>query len=342
VDILSDTLAAMRTGPPISTRTDARAPWSVRFPAVAGAAFHVVLRGTCALIPAEGDTLWLGPGDLVFLRRGCMHVLCSDPATPPVLFNPSRLNDSSPITCLVMDGPGAQTSWLCGAYQLETGRPHPLLSQLPNVIHLPNAPGRYPALCSAIEQLSGELEQPRPGSDSIVGALIDLLLLYTLRAWQDEQPGQERASWAAALADPAVGEALRAIHADPGAAWTVESLGRRAGLSRAAFARRFTALVGEPPLTYLTMWRMTLAARLLRETPVSLGGVGARVGYGSEFAFAKAFKREYGVAPGQYRRQRAARGGPAVPADPAALGRLAEDNGVDLAASISRSSATPE
>ena len=112
--------------------------------------------------------------------------------------------------------------------------------------------------------------------------------------------------WAGALRDPAIAPALAAIHADPANGWTVESLASRAGLSRAAFAKKFNAMVGEPPLTYLTRWRMTTAARLLRESDASLAAVAARTGYGSEFAFAKAFKREYGQAPGGYRREHGA------------------------------------
>jgi AraC-like DNA-binding protein len=131
-----------------------------------------------------------------------------------------------------------------------------------------------------------------------------MLLLFILRAWYDEQADHDSASgWAAALSDRAISAALRAIHDDPGRAWTVEALGAQAGLSRAAFARRFTTLVGQPPLTYLTWWRLTAAARLLRDTDAPLAAVAARCGYTSEFAFAKAFKREYGTAPGRYRRQ---------------------------------------
>lgn len=151
--------------------------------------------------------------------------------------------------------------------------------------------------------LGSELENPRIGSDGIVPALIDSLLLYILRAWLDDQPAAAAAGWAAALRDPAVAPALAAIHGDPSAGWTVESLAVRAGLSRAAFARRFATLVGEPPLAYLTRWRMTTAAQLLRESDVPLSAVAARTGYGSEFAFAKAFKREYGLPPGGYRHQ---------------------------------------
>lgn len=303
MDILSDTLAALRAGRPVSVRTEAHAPWGLRFSPIAGAGFHMVAQGSCYLMPPHGDPVRLGPGDLVFLRQGSGHGICDDPASPMHDFVPERATDSSPIGRYTVAGPGAQTLMLCGSYQLDVERPHPLLNELPEVLHLPARPGRHPELRSAIEQLCRELDRPRPGSDAVVTALIDLLLLYILRAWYDEQPPDRTEGWAAALTDPLIAPVLRAIHDDPGRPWTVESLGDEAGLSRAAFARRFNALVGEPPLTYLTTWRMTTAARLLRETDTSLSGIAERTGYTSEFAFAKAFKRQYGIPPGAYRRQ---------------------------------------
>jgi len=133
-----------------------------------------------------------------------------------------------------------------------------------------------------------------------VPALIDMLLLYVLRAWLDEQPHGD-SGWATALRDPAITTALRQIHRHPDKPWTVEDLAAVAGLSRAAFAKRFTTIIGQPPLGYLTWWRMTTAARMLRETGAPLRAVALRCGYASEYAFGKAFKRAYGVAPGQYR-----------------------------------------
>jgi AraC-like DNA-binding protein len=124
--------------------------------------------------------------------------------------------------------------------------------------------------------------------------------VYLVRAWYDERPVADT-GWSAALADPAVAQALSAIHGHPERPWTVQSLAALAGLSRAPFARRFTETVGSPPLAYLTWWRMTTAARLLRESDRPLRAVAARTGYVSEFAFARAFKREFGVAPGRYR-----------------------------------------
>jgi transcriptional regulator GlxA family with amidase domain len=126
------------------------------------------------------------------------------------------------------------------------------------------------------------------------------LLLYVLRAWLDEQPA-DGAGWATALRDPAITTALRQVHRHPEKPWTVEDLAAVAGLSRAAFARRFTTIVGQPPLAYLTWWRMTAAAKLLRQTDAPLRAIATRTGYASEYAFGKAFKRAYGTAPGQYR-----------------------------------------
>ena len=302
MDVFSDALAALRTGAPVSTCTDARAPWSLRFPPVAGAGFHVLLHGTCLLIPPDADPIRLSAGDLVFLRQGNQHTLCSDPAVPPETFDEARVGHSDYIGRIIVDGPGDRAVLACGAYRLDVTRPHPLLAGLPAVIHLPADLGRYPALRASIEQLTTEIDEPRPGSDSIVATLIDLMLMQIIRAWYDTLPSADARGWAAAVTDPAIAPALRAIHADPGRAWTVDALARESGLSRAAFARRFTAIVGEPPLGYLTSWRMTTAGRLLRETDAPLATVAERTGYSSEYAFAKAFKREYGIAPGNYRR----------------------------------------
>jgi AraC-like DNA-binding protein len=301
VDVLSDALALMRTGAASSVRTDARAPWGLRFGRTSGASFHVVLAGTCWLIPPASDPIALSPGDVVFLRNGHEHVLADDASSPVVPFEPGRVHPSSPIGEVVVPGAGPRTVLLCGTYRLEVNRPHPLLSALPELIHLPARFGRQTSLPGAIDLLRAELEEPGPGSDSIVPALVEALLLYILRAWFEQCRDDEPRSWAAALSDPAVGAALRAIHDEPTRPWTVETLGRHVGLSRAAFAKRFTMLVGEPPLTYLSRWRLTLAARLLRESDLSVGAIARRVGYGSEITFAKAFKRSNGLAPSRFR-----------------------------------------
>lgn len=312
MDVLSDVIAVMRTGQPRSALAARHSPWGQRYSPVPGAGFQVILQGSCWLIPPASEPMALSTGDVVFLPRGAAHGLADSPATPlsdhtcdpgqgarfgqPSVSRPGR-QSSQP-------GTPASTVTLCGAYQLDPARAHPLLTGLPDIVYLPARLGRRPELRAAVDLLGGELGQSRPGTDAIIPALLDTLLLYILRAWLEEQPDRDPASgWAAALRDPAITAALDSIHRDPAAPWTVERLGTQAGLSRAAFARRFTALTGQPPLTYLTWWRMTTAARTLRDSGTPLSAIARQAGYGSEFAFAAAFKRQYGTAPGKYRRQ---------------------------------------
>jgi AraC-like DNA-binding protein len=178
-----------------------------------------------------------------------------------------------------------------------------MLTAMPDFIHVPADPVARPELAGAIAMLDGELRAERSGGDTLVPALVDAVLMYLLRAMLE---GNARHcgfdGWAAALADRSIGAALQAIHAEPARQWSVSSLGEVAGLSRSAFSRRFTELVGQPPLGYLTSWRLTLAARLLAESDAPLAAVARQVGYASEFAFAAAFKRDFGQAPGRFRK----------------------------------------
>jgi AraC-like DNA-binding protein len=301
MDVLGDAVAAMRVGRPHSSRQQLRAPWRLRTAPFAGAGFHVVLQGSARLSVDSGSPLVLGVGDVAVLPRGTTHELSA--ATPGDAVPVELRLDHAGEPEQAGNGSGTTTTLLCGAYLLDQARPHPLLAELPTVIHLPARLGSQTSLRAAIDLLGSEMTKPRPGGDIVVPALLDILLLYILRSWYEERSEQkEGTGWAAALTDPAVSTALRAIHRDPAHPWTVQALGLLAGLSRAPFARRFTTLVGQPPLTYLTWWRMTKAAELLRRSDAPLRTVGQEVGYTSEFAFARAFKREYGVAPGTYRR----------------------------------------
>jgi AraC-like DNA-binding protein len=299
MDVLSDVIASARTGRPHSSRTAKRSPWGSWFQASSAAGFHVMLAGTGWLIPQEGEPVPLGVGDVVFAARGAPHGLADGPSLPQRASTPVVLNEVTPAG----EEDGASAVMLCGAYRMDGARPHPLLEELPDIIHLPAVLGRRAPLRAAVDLLGAEMARPGPGTDAVVPALLDTLLLYILRAWYEEHPGR---GWARVLGDPAIHAALRAVHDAPARPWTVEDLGKEAGLSRAAFARRFTALVGRPPLAYLTWWRLTVAARLLSEGDAPLAAIAQRVGYSSEYAFASAFKREYGIAPGRFRSVRSA------------------------------------
>jgi AraC-like DNA-binding protein len=292
VDVLSDVIAVMRTGRPVAARVAWREPWGQRFAPVPGASgFQVVLEGTCWLLRDDADPVELRVGDVVFLPDGRGHVLADRPTTPAA---GEACDPNDPDFAADHPVPANPTTvTLCGAYEL--AHVHPLLRDLPDTVLVS---GRE--LHAAVTLLAAELEHPRLGSDALVPALLDTLLLYLLRTWftaSDHPTG-----WAAALNDPVTATALHHIHRDPVHPWTVAELASASGLSRAPFAKRFTALVGRPPLTYLTWWRMTTAARLLRDSDAPLATVAGQVGYTSEFAFAAAFKRAHGTAPGRYRR----------------------------------------
>ncbi|MFI6868972.1 AraC family transcriptional regulator [Nocardia sp. NPDC050406] len=295
MDVLSETITAIRTGDPTCGMFARHAPWGRGYPRVPGTGFHVVLRGSCWLIPPAGDPIALATGDVILMPRGAEHALVDSLGS--VVTERAHLGEPREIL-----GPGARSELLCGAYELGRQRSHPLLDELPEFVHLPAHPDRNPALRGVVEILAAEMARPRVGTDAAIPPLLEAMVLFALRAWFEAQ-GPARSGWAAAFTDPAVIAALRAMHGAPERAWTVPELGALAGVSRATLTRRFAATVGEPPLSYLTRWRMLTAARLLRETETPLASVARRVGYQSEFAFAKAFKREYGLAPGQYRRK---------------------------------------
>lgn len=291
----------MRVGRTKFARTRRTGPWGGRFDHYPGAGFHVLLHGSCWLIPPESEPVPLHAGDVVFLPHGSAHGMSDRPdhridALP--LDQPSG-SDEAP------DDPAAVSAHLlCGAYRLDRGQAHPFLRTLPDVLHLPAASGHHD-LRTAVDLLSADLANPRPGADAALPALMDLLLVYLLRAWLTEEVASHPdRGWPAALTDPLIAATLNNIHSDPARRWTVQDLGAAVGMSKTALARRFTTMVGQPPLAYLTWWRLSTGARLLRDTNAPLAAVARQVGY-TEFAFANAFRREFGVAPGRFRRSSA-------------------------------------
>jgi transcriptional regulator GlxA family with amidase domain len=191
---------------------------------------------------------------------------------------------------------------LCGTYALDWARPHPLIAELPSVIHLPARASVGAPLRAVVGLLDAEVQRDGGSLGAAVPSLLDLLIIYTVRTWYEREAQRGAQGWARALQDPSVRIALENIQQFPAKPWTVAQLAAAGGISRTAFARRFRNLTGEPPLTYLTRWRMTVAARLLRETDFPIDSVAVRAGYGSPFAFGKAFKKSIGTSPGAYRR----------------------------------------
>jgi AraC-like DNA-binding protein len=302
VDIVGEVVTAVRTGRPIARRTDLYGMWGLRFRGDQGAGFHVVLEGSAWIVPPiVSAPVNLGMGDVVFVGKADGYTLASSPDAPLHDVDSTAPKEQWPIPApLPGQRPGAVL--LCGTYALELSRPHPLIAQLPRVIHLPARATIGEPLRSVVDLLGAEVRHDSASLGAAVPALLDLLIIYTLRAWYTREAERGAQGWARALQDSAVRTALENIQESPATPWTVAQLAAAGGVSRTTFARQFRALVGEPPLTYLTRWRMTIAARLLRETDLPIESVAARVGYGSRFAFGKAFKRSMGDAPGAYRR----------------------------------------
>jgi AraC-like DNA-binding protein len=301
-DIVADVVATTRRGSLMYARNRFHAPWGAAFPAGNLASFHVITAGVCWLTVDGADPVQLTRGDVVLIPSGAAHELADTPGRParPMPEIAGRmLDDGAPPSDILIEGDGPATVWICGGYRLAAGARHPLTSVLPDVVVITAAEARGTGLGAAVDLIAAEVDGTGPGAPAVMASLVDLLLVYLLRTWF---AGHHDDAWGRALSDPAVGTALSLIHADPGRAWTLDTLARATSTPRATLTRRFAALTGQSPMAYLTAWRMSLAARRLRDGDATVRQIAKEIGYDSEFAFARAFKRATGSAPGQYRK----------------------------------------
>jgi AraC-like DNA-binding protein len=297
MDLLSAVLRELRFASAAYRWLELGSPFNVDFDRAGLRGVHIVAEGRCELVLRDGTVRVLSAGDVVILPGGDPHLLRSAPATAAV--SGYDVSVRSPTPRVAIGGTGDRTVVVCGAFVV--GEPdHPALHGMPAVIHLPGEEGRPPAwLAALVEALQAEAFDGGPGSELVMARLSDALLIRALRHHSGlvDQPG-----WLAGLGDPCVAAALAAIHSDLAHPWTLPSLAATAGLSRAAFAARFTERVGRPAMRYLAALRMQRARTLLRDERSTVAAVAGQVGYGSEVAFAAAFKRAVGTSPGAYRR----------------------------------------
>jgi AraC-like DNA-binding protein len=300
MDVIADMLSAARAGGATTVRLRAAAPWGVRRDHVPSVACHLVTQGTCWLRTPGAEPLRLGTGDFALLPDGAGHALSSDRQASRVLDDDvigERPEGAGPE--IDIGGTGPRTHWLCAGYRSTGALPAPLLALLPPVLHVPARESAVRGdVTDTLRMLAREATADRPGSQIIIDRLVDILVVHALREWL---LSGSAATWPAALHDLAVATAVTALHRELHRQWTLDELAARCGLSRATLTRRFTLLIGEPPLSYLRHKRMELAARRLRESDETLTAIADRVGYASEFAFSRAFSRTFGVAPGRYR-----------------------------------------
>ncbi len=301
VDPLSDVLDLGRVSGALVASVRARAPWGLDLPQ--RPAFHAITSGTAWAQVDDSEPLQLMPGDVLLLPAGARHQLLSEPHGTCVPFDSATKERlMTPDGDLTLGASGAVTTFVCAAVDYDLDVAEPLMGQLPPVVHVPADPVGGRDVAAIVELLAMEVGARRPGSRAAAARLIDALLIAAIRHWLDRQADDEVPSWLRALRDPLLARVIAAMHARPAEPWTVESLAREIHVSRATLARRFADVVGEPPLTYLTRWRMHLASQKLKYSTETVDAIAREVGYTSEYAFNRAFARHHGQPPGRYRR----------------------------------------
>ena len=301
---IDDVLDVLRVRGAVMANLRARGQWGISIPPTPKATLHAVTSGECWVRVKGRPPLHQGPGDVVLLPTGSAHIVASAPAGSTRAWNKVAAGQAhDPAHECVLDGPGkgGSTHVICAGFEYDHEVARPLLSLMPPVLLLS---GRDVAEGSPVQAtlrvLSHELAARTPGSATVIDRLIDVLFVQVIRSWLGTG-AHSGTAWLQSLRDPTIGRALSILHANPAGPWTIETLAREVSLSRATLTRRFSALVGEPPLSYLTRWRMELAARYLRETDRAVSTIARDVGYSSEFAFSRAFSRLRGLPPGGYR-----------------------------------------
>ncbi|MEO7733863.1 MAG: AraC family transcriptional regulator [Kofleriaceae bacterium] len=302
-DVLGRVLERTQLRGQVYCSTAARAPWGLRFQQADKAMFHIVTDGACWLVLGD-DRRQLASGDIVLFPRGSAHALADHPSTRRVALEDWLAQPRVPGGALTLGGTiGTPARVICGSYTFDTPAPrNPVLRLLPDTLHLRGEANRArPDLAATIAALAREHARTRSGMSLVISRLLDVLFVQIVRAWADDQPSGG-AGWIGALHDSTLARALALLHGDLARAWDVEGLARAAGTSRATLGRRFVAEVGEPPLSYLARLRLQEAARRLERSDASIATIAHAVGYTSEFAFNRAFRRELGAPPGAYRR----------------------------------------
>jgi AraC-like DNA-binding protein len=287
-------------------------PWAIRIEDEAPLTVISMVRGEAWVRPDDGEDVELRSGDVAIIRGPEPYDVTDAQGTAPqAIILPGQrcvTPDGQELTEMSHMGvrtwgnsPDGATVMLTGTYQMRSEISQRLLGALPPLLVLRGEDWHSPL----IPYLAEEVVKDEPGQEAVLDRLLDLLLIAVLRAWF-ARPDAQAPGWYLAHGDPVVGPALRLLQNNPAHPWTVASLAREAGVSRAALARRFNALVGEPPMAFLTEWRLTLAADLLREPGATVGSVAPQVGYGSSFALSAAFKRVRGISPQQHKAAAAA------------------------------------
>jgi len=318
-DALSDVLRAVRLTGAVFVTVDVSPPWSAPVPGAGTLApiimpsaqhlisYHLVTSGGCFVIPVGGAPVRLETGDVIVFPGGAPHVICSDPKTPPGAgFDIRRVRPAEqwPYRIVGETKGSERLGIVCGFLGCDARPFNPLLAALPATLVVSERNGANDGWLGQFMRLAvAEATDKRAGGESVLARLSELMFVEAVRRHIDTLPA-EQTGWLAGLRDRFIGRALTLLHAQPAHPWTLEELAREVGLSRSSLADRFLHLVGHPPMQYLAQWRMQVAAGLLTNGGTSLAEIAAQVGYASEAAFSRAFKKIVGEPPAAWRRQK--------------------------------------
>lgn len=304
-DSLGEALHFLRMSGVFYCRCEFTEPWSLDLPPMNQCLMlHVVMSGQCWL-EVEGTSRLLKQGELALVPHGAGHLMSSAPGLPGAkLFDTRRELLSERYELLRLGGGGAPSNVVCGVFQFDHPAAQHLAALLPKAIAVGTSnTSRADWIPTVLRALAAEAGELRPGGETVITRLADILVIHAIRSWIEEDPAAQ-IGWLGALRDRQIGRVVSMIHRDPARAWTLDSLAGEAAMSRSAFAARFSELVGEPAMRYVTRWRMQTALTWLREQDAPVGDLSHRLGYESEAAFSRAFKRYIGVSPGSVRRER--------------------------------------
>ncbi len=305
-DPLGEALHSLRMSGTFYCRSDFTAPWGVILPEMQNALmFHVVTAGNCWVEVEGSDPRFLRRGDFALIPHGCGHVLRNEPgAAAEKLFDLPRELLSERYEILRHGGDGIETTMICGVVQFDHPAAHRVVSLLPEIMTIEASNPENEWILSAVRFMIDEAKAMRPGGETVITRVSDILVIQAIRSWL-ENDAKAKTGWLGALRDQQIGQAIALIHRDPLKPWSVASLAEAIGMSRSAFAARFMDLVGEPPMQYVRHWRMQVAVSLLKDSDTPISVLAEQLGYQSEAAFNRAFKKFIGETPGRVRRKAA-------------------------------------
>jgi AraC-like DNA-binding protein len=296
-DLLSEVLQDLRLARAAYGRTELTAPWGIEIPFKEGVRFHFLAEGSCWMYTASQPPIFLDTGDVVLLPRGTGHVIADKPTRRALLLKDVEQElIGNAVYRLTAGGGGERTLIVCCTIGFEGPTAHPLIELLPEVLHVRQSEFSDPSLPALLTMMADEVLQPQIGSATIMARLADIVMTRIVRAWVGTRPS-DLTGWLAAIKDPNIGVALARIHRQPDHKWNVEALASIAGMSRSKFSERFFHLLGVSPARYQLQWRMRLAATWLRNEYLTVAQTAAQLGYESDAAFSRAFKRFWGAPP---------------------------------------------